>query len=231
MTEFRFGEPLGTESFMTWGSTPALCPNGDLILSEVLDRDYQLFLNDAHSQFLRTLIKTRADYMFCNQAANRAYYIASESGSDATFLWSVSLEGGKPNKLMAIPDAVPLVYSKDGKYAAYLVGDSDSSKARLIDIAQRKVISDLALDGHAKQTLPHFTPDGKALAFVSQQNDGFALAFQPLNGGRIYFAPTRSKAPILDFGWSPSGKSLAILSDHSTSDVAILTDSSAADKK
>jgi Tol biopolymer transport system component len=133
--------------------------------------------------------------------------------------------------VVAIPDAGPVVYSKDGKYAAYLAGDADSYKARLVDIAQRRVVKELFLSNHVKQTLPHFTPDGKALAFVAHENDGFVLAFRPLDGGKIYFAPTSSKAPIADFGWSPGGRSLAILSDHSTSDVAILIDSTASSRK
>jgi Tol biopolymer transport system component len=202
-----------------------------MILTAMFDKDYQLFLIDLHGQFLRTLVKTRGDHMFCNQAANLAYYSAPEPGSPGKFLWSVSLAGGKASKVMTIPDAGPLVYSNDGKYAAYLVAGADNSEARLIDIAQRRVVKEFVLANHAKQTLPHFTPDGKALAFVAQENDGFALAFQPLDSGKIYLAPTRSKAPIVDFGWSPAGKSLAILADHSTSDVAILTDTSASSKK
>jgi Tol biopolymer transport system component len=87
-------------------------------------------------------------------------------------------------------------------------------------------VRELDLSNHVKQTLPRFTPDGKALAFVAHENDGFVLTFQPLDGGKIYFAPTRSREPIVDFGWSPAGESLAVLSDRSTSDVALLTDSS-----
>jgi Tol biopolymer transport system component len=202
-----------------------------MILSEWLDDEYQLFLNDSRSQFLRTLVKTQGNYMYCNQAANLAYYSAPESGSDRTFLWSVPLSGGQAARLMAIPNAGPLAYSNDGKYAVYAAGDSSNSTGRLIDIAQRKVVKEFVLANYVPYTLPHFTPDGKAIAFITQLDDGFGLAFEPLSGEKIYFAPTRSKAPILDFGWSPSGKSLAILTDHSTSDVAILTDLSASTKK
>jgi hypothetical protein len=36
------------------------------------------------------------------------------------------------------------------------------------------------------------------------------------------FAPFQ----ILDFGWSPSGNQLAVLRNHSTSDVVLITDQS-----
>jgi hypothetical protein len=66
---------------------------------------------------------------------------------------------------------------------------------------------------------------------VKEGDQGFALIARPLDS-----SPTRTisawfKKPIQDFGWSPSGKSLAILLDRSTSDVAVITDKSAKDQK
>jgi Tol biopolymer transport system component len=104
--------------------------------------------------------------------------------------------------------------------------DAGSSKATIISIEQRKVVKELSLANHVKGTLPHFTPDGHALAFVEEQKQGFALAVSPLEGSAPRLLTTWFKASILDFGWSPSGKTLAIMWDHSTSDAALITDKS-----
>jgi len=103
--------------------------------------------------------------------------------------------------------------------------------ATVISLEQRKVVRELPLANQAEGTLPHFAPDGKSLAFVEQQEQGFALAVQPLDGSAPRILTTWFKNPITDFGWSPSGKKLAILSERSTSNVALITDTSTKPKE
>lgn len=205
-------------------TTPAGCPNSQLLLTGSIDGVDQLYLVDSHGQFVRTILKTRGDAVFCDHDNKLAYY--SDADSKDPSIWSVPLAGGASRKLMSIPNVAPIVYSIDGKNAAYVLDDAGSSKATIISIEQRKVVKELSLANHVKGTLPHFTPDGHALAFVEEQKQGFALAVSPLEGSAPRLLTTWFKASILDFGWSPSGKTLAIMWDHSTSDAALITDKS-----
>jgi Tol biopolymer transport system component len=221
--------PPGDHEHGMWGSStsntsPAVCQDGDLILTGSVDGAFQLYLVDANRQFLRTLVKIRGGDMFCNPKNESAYY--SEADSKEPSIWSVPLAGGSPRKLMSIPHAAPIVYSSDGRYAAYILDNGGRSIATILNLDQRKIMREIPLSNHAQGTLPHFTHDGGALAFVEQQKEGFALALQPIDGSAPRILTTWFKDPISEFDWSPSGKTLAIMWDRSTSDVALITDKS-----
>jgi hypothetical protein len=221
--------PSSVRSNGTWSSdssntTPAVCPDDQLLVTGTINEVDQLFFIDAHGQYVKTLVKTRGDAMFCNAENNIAYY--AEGKPPDRFIWSLPLAGGTPHKLMSISPKAPIVYARDGRNAAYVLDDAGKSTATVINLDQRKVTTELPLVDHGPETLPHFTPDGKALAYVEQGKQGFALALQPLDGSPSRLLTTWFKSSILDFGWSPSGKSLAILWDRSTSDAAVITDQS-----
>ena len=58
-------------------------------------------------------------------------------------------------------------------------------------------------------TFLRFSPDSRALVYSVRRDGGFTLLYQPLDGTppHTLFDPG---APISDFGWSPSGKQLAV---------------------
>src|SRR5580704_5827038 len=75
---------------------------------------------------------------------------------------------------------------------------------------------------------PQFAPDGKALVYVIRENSVDNLWLQPLDGSagrQITNFPTEQ---IVAFHWSPDGKSLAMLRQHTDSDVVLLRDSAPA---
>ena len=72
-----------------------------------------------------------------------------------------------------------------------------------------------------------FTPDGKALAFVSQENGVSNVWTLPLNGSPPKQITNFPSDIILDFAWSPDGKQLAVLRWHDVNDVILLHDSGA----
>jgi Tol biopolymer transport system component len=109
--------------------------------------------------------------------------------------------------------------------------DAGRATATIVDISQRSIVRELPLINHARGTLPHFSSDGDALAFVEQQKQGFALVLQPIDGLEPRVLTALFKDPISDFGWSPSGNYLAIMLEHATSDVALIKDESTSSRK
>jgi Tol biopolymer transport system component len=216
---------FGFSTSSSSNTSPAVCPDGDIVLAGSVGGTDQIYLVDSHGHFVRTLVKMQGSGLFCSQENKLAYY--SDTDPKDPSIWSVPLAGGAPLKVMSIPHAAAIVYSATGKIAAYLLDNGASSTATIMNLDQRKVVREIPIANHVHETLPHFTPDGSALAFVEQEMQGFALASQPISGSAPHILTTWFKDPIKDFGWSTSGKSLAIMWDRSTSDVALITDKSA----
>jgi eukaryotic-like serine/threonine-protein kinase len=73
-----------------------------------------------------------------------------------------------------------------------------------------------------------FTPDGKALAFVRQEQGVSNIWTMPLDGSAAKQLTNFKSKVILDFRWSPDGKQLGVLRHDATSDVILLHDTSTA---
>ena len=212
-----------------FNTAPAVCQDGDLILTGSVGGVQQLYVVNSHGQFLNTLVKVHGAGMFCDAGNKFAYYSAGNSRDPS--IWRVPLAGGPPFKLMSLSHQAPVVYSSDGKLAAYVVDDASRATATIINIDRRSIVRELQLINHARGTLPHFTRDGNALAFVEQQKQGFALVLQPIDGLEPRVLTALFKDPISDFGWSPSGNNLAIMWEHATSDVALIKDTATSSRK
>ncbi len=154
-------------------------------------------------------------------------------------LWRVPIGNpGKPEQFpgSAVPRTFPagtaLSPSPDGKFLAYVLAtmptaegsdqykiallepSSTPSSPRLIDADER--ISNGGLN---------FTPDGKAVAYTIRENEVDNLWVQPLDGSRGRQITHFESEQILNFRWSPDGKSLGILRGHTESDVVLLRES------
>jgi serine/threonine protein kinase len=156
-------------------------------------------------------------------------------------LWRVPLDGsGKPEIFpgSAVPRTIPtgtgLSHSPDGKLLAYVLAtmptpedpypqykvallelSSTPSPPHLINADER--ISSGGLD---------LTPDGKAVAYPIRENGVDNLWLQPLDGSRGRQITSFDAEQILNFRWSPDGRSLCILRGHTDSDVVLLRESS-----
>jgi eukaryotic-like serine/threonine-protein kinase len=74
----------------------------------------------------------------------------------------------------------------------------------------------------------HFTPDGKALALTVEENGVDNIWIQPLDGSKGRRLTSFESEQLIDFRWSPDGKSLGVLRYHTESDVILLQDTSGA---
>ncbi len=141
--------------------------------------------------------------------------------------WSVPLDGGTPKKLFAGEGGFPVRYSLDGHYALHGKATADENESLtwvLRDLTVPNSVRDISPDIRFSFSNTAFMPDSKALVYGIQQGGGEAILAQPLDGSPSHvlvdFVPSR----IRDFAWSPSGDQLAVLREHSTSDVVLITD-------
>jgi Tol biopolymer transport system component len=169
----------------------------------------------------------------CTPDGKWAYYENRASGR----IWRVALDGsGKPEVVTAsvVPNSfIPSIgtaISGDGKTLAYIVEvvdaetqrgqeklallDLDSSAPRLVDV-----------DQHITNGGLQYTPDGKAIAYTVNSSGVDNLWIQPLDGSPRKQITNFTSERIMSFNWSPDGKSLGVLRNHSESDVVLLQES------
>ena len=140
------------------------------------------------------------------------------------------LEGGTPKKLFDGDGGLPVRFSQDGHYAVHQKASADDNESLvwvLHDLRVPNSMRDVTPDVRFSFSNTTFLPDGKALVYGIQQGGGEAILVQPLDGSPSHilvdFVPSR----IRDFAWSPSGEQFAVLREHSTSDVVLITDQDA----
>jgi Tol biopolymer transport system component len=99
-------------------------------------------------------------------------------------------------------------------------------RVRLLDLepGRRFVIRTVVV---VDNTDVHFTPDGKSVAIVTEDQGADNIWLQPLDGSKGRLITKFKSDKIIDFHWSPDTKSLAVLRSHRESDVILLHDTSA----
>ena len=120
--------------------------------------------------------------------------------------------------------------SGDGKVLAYLVEVVDpgtqngKEKVALLDIGSA---APRLLDADPRVTRGgvQFTPDGKSVAYPIHENGVDNIWIQPLDGSPGHQITNFTSEQITSFHWSPDGKSLGVLRNHSESDVVLLQES------
>jgi serine/threonine protein kinase len=207
----------------------AVCPDGHILfpaLPKGVDHTELYRMNpDGSGQAAMTTTGTVRD-PFCQNDSKTVFYNIWEGGQYG--VWSMPLSGGPARKLFTAVSAFPVRFSPDGRYAMY--GKTTSSDNETLTFLLRDVAT-----GSVRDFLPDvryafsnrvFLPDGSAVAYSVQQGGGQALLAQPLDGSASRMLTDFAPFQILDFGWSPSGNQLAVLRNHSTSDVVLITDQS-----
>ena len=120
--------------------------------------------------------------------------------------------------------------SGDGKVLAYLLEVVDPAtqngkeKVALLDIGSA---APRLLDADPRVTRGgvQFTPDGKSVAYPIHQNGVDNIWVHPLDGSPGRQITNFTSEQITSFHWSPDGKSLGVLRNHSESDVVLLQES------
>jgi eukaryotic-like serine/threonine-protein kinase len=155
-----------------------------------------------------------------------------------------SSAGGEPETIpgVAFPNSLWLAsaVSPDGKTLAIFLerglaeSQSFGNVIALLDLEKRPApeIRYLAIGADSQvvfrsdytNSVFHFLPDGKALAFVTTRKGVDNVWVQPLNGSTGRLVTNFNTQEITAFHWSPDSKQLAVLRHETESDVILLHD-------
>jgi eukaryotic-like serine/threonine-protein kinase len=169
-------------------------------------------------------------------------------GNQNSPLQRISTEGGQPE---TVPGTVfdktligSMAISPDGKTMVYLVSKFDANpedfalKLAFVDLTgtAKERVRIIAIEpGHRiilreagipDTTGVHFTPDGKNVGLITIENGADNIWLQPIDGSKGRLITNFKSDLLIDFRWSPDGKSLAALRSHRDSDVIFLHDTS-----
>jgi serine/threonine protein kinase len=197
---------------------------------------------DADGANAKEISDTKSDFSpTCSPDGKWVYYYIGGTNR----INRVSIDGGKPENVPGVDVPGGIVgspyfdISPDGKTLAFLATISPRPGAE----TQQKIVL-LALDGGPQPSRrilepnplmskpPAFSPDGKSVMYGIRENGVENLWLQPIDGAGPGGGGRRltnfNADEIRWYGYSPDGKTLAVLRNHSESDVVLLRESSAA---
>lgn len=138
------------------------------------------------------------------------WLIYTDISSDKATLWRIPIDGGEPQQLTEPTTRTPSV-SPDGKLIACFYLDEQTSgqyKLALIPFEGGKPIK-IFPQPVSNNTNVRWTPDGRALTYVSTDKGVSNVWLQPVEGGPPEQLTQFTSDLIFGFGWSPDGKRLA----------------------
>jgi eukaryotic-like serine/threonine-protein kinase len=160
----------------------------------------------------------------CSADSRQVYYSAGESAAFTASLWVVPLAGGTPRQVLPPEAARSFRISGDGKLASCSIVVLSGAYWKIFDLAKGRTLSDLPADASDIGSSDHFSLDGRAMVQGVLRGGGRTLLYEPLDGSAPHPMIDPLQEAIRDFGWSPSGKQLAVLRLKSSSDVVLITD-------
>ncbi len=149
-------------------------------------------------------------------------YNSDSSGRPA--IWKVSIDGGNAVKLTEYAAENPEV-SPDGKLIVCQYREEINSPWRyaIIPSDGGKPIKVFDLPGSAEEDI-RWSPDGRALTYVTHQNGVSNIWSYPLDGSQSKQLTDFKTDHIYNFKWSPDGKNLVLARGTTTSDVVLIRD-------
>jgi len=98
-------------------------------------------------------------------------------------------------------------------------------KIGLVDLVSGQPTRFLDADLRISSLFPQFAPDGKAVVYSVREKGVDNLWYQSLDGSKGHQMTNFSSEQIVGFAWSPDGKTLGVLRQHTESDVVLLRQS------
>jgi eukaryotic-like serine/threonine-protein kinase len=158
----------------------------------------------------------------CSADGKRIYYNGTDLNGENAGLKVISIDGGATR---TISEEALLVFdvSRDGKLLAF----SNLKVFGSINLESGKVVREFPFDPRLESSggmllYPHFTPDGKALAYTVHVSGVDNIWAQPLDGSKAYPITSFNSDEIIDFHWSPSGERLGIVRGRTDSNVVLI---------
>jgi len=190
-------------------------------------------VNSDGSNLVRLTEGGRQDSVTCSADSKWVYY--RNVGSEQLF--RVPLAGGDPQPIPGtiIPHGIVasnfIGISPDNKTIAFLstvelpgAGLTNVQKIVLValDAGPNPQVRQLEVNPHVAAG-PHFTPDGKSVAYIIRENGVSNLWQQPIDGGAGHQLTNFTKEEFIQsWSFSPDGKSLGMIRSHVESDAVLL---------
>jgi Tol biopolymer transport system component len=135
-------------------------------------------------------------------------WVVYRTGNDVR---KISIDGGEAVRLFERSALYPAL-SPDGRLLAYFTNDKPDSKRWVIEIYDLVASARLKRFELPDATNPfnslRWTPDGRALAFVSNADGASNVWLQPFGGGAPRRLTDFDDAEILSFDWTADGRRL-----------------------
>ena len=177
----------------------------------------------------------------CSPDAKWLYY----SNGAGTAISRIAASGGQPEIIPGthLPNSLIMraVLSPDGDtlalFTSLLRPQTRTYSKRIVLVGHGSIIRNLDLDpelnpvfaspGPPSSSGFHFSPDGKSLAFIVEQDGVDNIWIQPIDGSKgRKLTNFHNSQTLQDFRWSPDSKKLALLRFNSVSDVVLLRNTS-----
>jgi eukaryotic-like serine/threonine-protein kinase len=209
------------------GGGIAACPDGHILFTGFPKGggEARLFRMNAEGGDLGQITTTGiARWPFCSADSQEAKFSLRDGNGPS--LWSIPIAGGTPKELLPPqgPGGGAMSISRDEKLAGFLVISQPKYHVEAADLASKRVIFQGDMDtSDFSGSFFRFSPDSRALVYPVRRDGGITLLYQPLDGTPPHTLLDPG-ASINDFGWSPSGRQLAVARVKSSSDVVLITD-------
>jgi serine/threonine protein kinase len=139
---------------------------------------------------------------------------------DSTAVWKVPIDGGIPVRLTTKPSGQPTV-SPDGRLIACNYMEDGRWKIAIIPFEGGQPVKTFDSFTHPNWLPFHWTPDGRALAYIDQRVPS-SIWSVPLSGGPSTRLVDFKSGRVFDFAWSRDGSQLAVARGEAASDVVLI---------
>jgi serine/threonine-protein kinase len=200
-------EPI--TSFKAPFFAPRLSPDGQQIVYRTLGKDRQVWIYDLNrGTATRLTNEGEAGYVTWTREGQRVVFNWSKA-LDSNLYWQPA-DGSKPMERLTTSEGYLSAgsFSPDGETLAFVYESPDSVNInldiQLLRMRDRRVTP--FLNSRFEELCPEFSPDGRWIAYVSDESGRFEVYVQPFPGlGGKWQISSKGGDLLL---WSPNGKQL-----------------------
>jgi eukaryotic-like serine/threonine-protein kinase len=214
---------LTSDADLQFFSTPSSCPDGSIVFASGAIGAANIWSIDQDGSNRKQLTREGTNGApSCSPDGKWVVFNASRGGDYA--LWRIPLRGGALEQLTDYASTYPVV-SPDGKWIAF--DDSShpgANKIGVIPFAGGKPVQTFDYPGSMLGGHPiiRWTPDGRDLTFLRDQQGVSNIWAQPIDGGPPKQVTAFTAGQIFNFAWAKDGQQLALARGSQTSDVVLI---------
>jgi len=199
---------------------PVVSPDGKYVVFYSNDKGhYHIWRMDVGGSNLRQLTDGPGERSV-DISPDSQWIVFGSLVDDTTAVWKVSIDGGTPVQLTTKPSGQPTV-SPDGRLIACNYMDDGRWKIAIIPFAGGQPVKTFESFTHPSWLPFHWTPDGRALAYIDQRVPS-SIWSVPLSGGPPKLLLDFKSGRVFDFAWSRDGSQLAVARGEAASDVVLI---------